>query len=461
MMNTLLNRVALRTLSRGFSGLALVLASGIASIPVHAQTTPAPMVAYGQPAGIGYSPGVADDKISWETFIHVVKPAPTPSSGKPFPDGTLTFESWATDYDTFVASPPVWPVGLSAQRFQVSALGKSHFKFDAAGLPTGVTCAPPGAPAAGNFPTPAVLQPPANCLAEEVRRNYPAFQFIKSNNFNTPAGLAANFPSATPISFPTSHELDKAAIEVKVDWIPVDTLITWLEGNNAMPADVTDTYRFVVQNYFITQQPPSKGQPVGTKYALLSMHISLKDRPNWLWATFEHQLNIGRCDTMGCYDHYGIEPQYANIAPRAVPNTVYPSCKKSSALQALMKNAGVLAIWDKYCLKSTQTEFAVSVATNVVGSENQSGHEHGPAVQIPVLGGDSVVERILANVPIAQSSCITCHANATFNSSGCISGTNPGLSNPAPIGVYSPLSGQKQFDFVWGFITGPSAPGCK
>jgi hypothetical protein len=34
-------------------------------------------------------------------------------------------------------------------------------------------------------------------------------------------------------------------------------------------------------------------------------HISSKDIPNWIWATFEHVGNPGRCDYTGCNDSYG------------------------------------------------------------------------------------------------------------------------------------------------------------
>jgi hypothetical protein len=76
------------------------------------------------PSGVGYSPGAAVDKISWQSFIEVIRPVPAPN-----PTGALTFETWATDAETFDASttPPTWPTGPSAERsqkrFQASGLG--------------------------------------------------------------------------------------------------------------------------------------------------------------------------------------------------------------------------------------------------------------------------------------------------------------------------------------------------
>ena len=53
----------------------------------------------------------------------------------------------------------------------------------------------------------------------------------------------------------------------------------------------------------------------GNQYALVAMHVISKLVPNWTWATFEHQLNPGRCDIIGCRDPFGA--QTAVVAPNA------------------------------------------------------------------------------------------------------------------------------------------------
>ena len=169
------------------------------------------------------------------------------------------------------------------------------------------------------------------------------------------------------------------------------------------------------------------------------MHISTKDLPNWLWATFEHRLNPGRCDTMGCYDQFGvIPPQRSSITPNRDPNQQYGACAKSLELIQMFVDNGLRQNpWQNYCLKATQIDFVSTQAA----TKNQ-----------PVLNGDSVVEGILANVPIAQSSCITCHAYAAFNSEGRICAQNTGLVGNQ-IGRFTPQTGQKQYDFVWGLLS--------
>ena len=132
-------------------------------------------------------------------------------------------------------------------------------------------------------------------------------------------------------------------------------------------------------------------------------------------------------------------PRSRRSPPDPVANTAYPACTKSPALAAQFAKAGLAAkVWNNYCLKDTQIDF-LSTQNATIGQ--------------PVLDGDSVIERITADVPIAQSSCITCHAYASFAKDGCVDfKTNPGLGSPGPIGKITPQSGQKTYDFVWGLI---------
>ena len=260
---------------------------------------------------VAYSPGFAIDKLSWSAFVAAVKPAG---------NGNLTFETWPTDAGTFSPTPGLVAdvAARQARRFQPSLLNAAHApaglraQLEAGGIP--VDCGAPGNPASGNFPTPSAANPPANCIAEEVRRNPSAYNYIKTNRLDTSAGLAAAFMQAAPIAFPND------AVEIKIDWIPVPTLIQFLKNNG-----VTATPDVVAQNYFVTRQD-------NTQYAMASVHISTKESSSWLWATFEHKWNPGRCDTMGCYDAYGVPPPLTSIPPAATSNTQYPACPKSRNL---------------------------------------------------------------------------------------------------------------------------------
>jgi hypothetical protein len=377
---------------------------------------------------VAYSPGANYDQMSWQSFVSVVTPAPNGQQG-------LTLETWATDPDTFQATP-TWPSGPSLTataavqrpRFQASLLQRARARGHApAGLRGAAAvsvggCNPVGDAAAGNFPTGNA----SDCIAEEVRRNRDAFDYIVNNGLYTQAGLKTAF-AGPGINFPTS------AIELKLDWIQEATLVTWLNNNGVQTPN-----NFVQQNYYTTVV-------AGTTYALLSMHISTKQLPNWLWATFEHQLNPGRCDTMGCYDQFGVTGKLTSVAALPTPKpgatqNQYPACVKSPALAAMFSGAGLGAVWNNYCLKATQVDF-LSTQNATIGQ--------------PVIDGDSVIERITADVPIAQSSCITCHAYAAVTAQGCVSGKdNPGLGSPGPVGLvnWAYLQKQKMYDFVWGVI---------
>lgn len=404
---------------------AMLIAAGAAQT-VQAQT------------GVGYSPGANFDQLSWAAFVSVVQPAPAPC-----PQGTVMFETWATDAQTFTPNP-VWPscgapgvaavagvvAGRQGSRFQPSLLNRAHMptglRTTAEALP--VPCNPPGNAAAGNFPA---SPPTTNCVAEEVVRNKLSYDYITQKNvspfttgLNTQSALAVAYTQTAPIAFPSG------ALEVKIDWVSVPVLIAWLGANG-----VTVTQDFVKKNYFMT----SDGS--GNQYAMTSMHISqkLQQLPNWLWATFEHQMNPGRCDTMGCYDQFGAVAPNTSVPSAAAANTQYPKCTPSPQLATLFQNANLAAVWQNYCLKATQIDFV-----------SPAGQPFVPAGQ-PVLDGDSMIERITADVPIAASSCITCHYYASFNQDGSVCASTPGLATN-PIGNATPLSGKKTYDFVWGVI---------
>lgn len=355
------------------------------------------------------SPGASWDAMSWQTFAQAVTPAGT----------QVMFETWATDGDTYT-DKPTWPTAATVghalaiaphkARFHGSSLARalatSSLQPSDTAQGIGSSCVAPADPGAGNFP----LQ--GGCIAEEVRRNRPSFDYIVGNGLNTQAGLLQNLANGQPIEFPW------AAVELKADWVPVPILIHWMANNGVSlsPADVMNLY-------YTTKD----GQ--GQLYAMVAMHLSSKVLPNWLWATFEHQLNPGRCDTMGCYDEFGAIVK--SVAP-ADTNRQYGACAKSGALLSLFASLKLSPVWNNYCLKESETAFT-----------------GGPS-NAPILDGNSVIERINAGVPIARSSCISCHAAAAFNNQAQSNGV--GGLDLNPIGNYVMPTGFKAYDFVWGLI---------
>jgi hypothetical protein len=313
------------------------------------------------------------DQVAWQLFIQVN----TTASGS-----NATFETWASDTDTFKMNPqfPTTPSSLTPHAPIVPAAGLRSIQEAGALIPQ---------------------IPPNPAFGEEGRRNKTAFDFIVANNLFKVSGLRAAFGSA--ISFPVD------AIEVKANWMPV-TSIPSFTGNKIALADVPKMFHV------------NTGSD-GKQYAMGSMHIISKLVPNWTWATFENALNPGRCDILGCIDHFGA--QTVSMSPNTQPNRGYAACAKSPALMALIATSKWDPAFANYCLKGSQTDFTDS---------------SGLAVRL----GNSVTEDGFVN----RSSCMTCHGRAAFDQNGHAT-SNAGFDvNGAPLGPIDP-------SWYWSFSSKP------
>lgn len=352
--------------------------------------------------------GVPTDFIAWEELAQIAAPSGNPQSGK------VEFETWASDQDIYVSNPAHWPTQDAPKVLQVSAAGQTHLlgrkssEFDPSRCMT-----PRGMPAPlGNGAAANTTFPQTGCIGEEVRRNWASFQYIVSNGLDSHAGLAKAYANSFRVNLPAD------AVEFKGDWAKVTDVAAWLR------TDVT----YVRQHYYTSYAANGSTK---IEVALLAFHISSKQIANWVWADFEAAGNPGRCDTIGCHDSFGAA--VANVAPNQVGNQSYGQCTKTYALQKLLGNAGVAQVWNNYCLKGSQATF---VAPN----------------NTPILLGNSVIEPLNAGIPVARSSCMTCHAYASFDQNG---NPNPSaLLSPlnSPIGVVqsSMIVGYLSNDFIWG-----------
>jgi hypothetical protein len=401
-----------RSIVVGSLGFASVLAAGIA---VQGQSQPS----HTDPQGRTMPWGQTSDEIAWQTFAQIVAPSGAPRMK------AAEFETWASDQDIYQTNP-VWPSLGAPKKLQTSVLRNAGMVHGAPKarvleiinpgdcvIPGGMPDAnPPGTAGIGSgFPT-------GGCMGEEVRRNWASYQYIVRNHLYTQAGLASAYAANLVVSLPTD------SIELKADWVPVATLKTWLH--------LTDQQ--VAQNYY-TNTASSGGTT--NKYALLSFHFATKQQSDWVWSDFEHEGNPGRCDTIGCHDSYGA--RVANVQPNGAAWQSYGQCAKSSQVAALLKAAGLDPVWSHYCLKGSQVTYTQSDG------------------KTPVLLGNSVIEAINANVPIAKSSCQSCHAVASYNSAGA---PNIPALRTSPVGNVNPalMVGYKSADFIWGVIVAPQSP---
>ncbi|HEX8500744.1 MAG TPA: hypothetical protein VF659_09145 [Pyrinomonadaceae bacterium] len=388
----------------------------------------APVAAAPQAAGTPTNPAMTDpDQFVWRAFVQMIQPAPgmsPPAQGDSTP---VIWETWATDEDTFPGNgnpnAPCFPNnpdpahscpapppslrkrlhGIKQQQLitltqsrntRLSGAARAAAATGARGLLSRATVrqareaanaiTPASAPVSPLRSAPA---PRANVRAaaaptpgptpfEEVTRNLASFNFIRENNLYTAAGLDQQFSNNFVVEFP------RDAVETKAVWVP----LTQIPGANP-------------SHYHTTTVG-------GTRFALVAFHIMTKDTPNWVWATWEHEDNAGRCDYMGCHDDFGVTP--ADVAPNPQTGNPYTPGTLTPALQALMQNIG--PEWQHYRLKGAQVEFA------------------DPTGQ-PLMLGNSVTEGPF----IQTSSCITCHAMATTSPTlGMLPIFNTTITPPAP-----------------------------
>jgi hypothetical protein len=302
---------------------------------------------------------------AWYLFTQAMKPSGTP--GAP-----LTFETWQEQCQL---QPALCGQGVAAAApeggrkvrtghgsFLERHLGR-RVGMDFAGHDPSVGCGgmntagfPPKIPAPPNVASGAVF-------CEEVFTNPAESTFITNNKLITiPAQKAYG-----NVTFPWD------AVEVKVDWVPMSSFKNPFKCPD--PNIYTETIQFAGQN------PQC--------YALVSVHISSKVLPDWLWATFEPRYlstNPNRCNPNlynECYDPWGTNSKQP-YGPKQAPQV-----KQSSALAKMMADAKLNKVFNNYFLTGAQTQHV-----NVSGKA------------IPL--GNSFTE-FNAGVPPGQASCITCH----------------------------------------------------
>jgi hypothetical protein len=311
------------------------------------------------------------DLVSWQLFVQVAAPGGFPGKSD------VVFETWASNRNTFNANP-TFPAGPTPKILEI---------------PTLAQLAPR---------RPGLLPHILPGGRQETRRNKTTFDFIvrEENRFHTRAGLARAFAAGKVISFPID------SIEVKADWVPANT--------------VADPTRYHVNTADGQQQ-----------FALVSFHIISKMVPNWTWATFEHENNLGRCDHIGCHDEFGAV--VAHVSANTLLGQSYGTCAKTPAVQKMMSDAKLADVFSHYCLKGSQTDFTT-------------------ATGLPKLLGNSVTEGGFDNT----SSCLSCHSRASVAASGADAQGGgfldpPDTSNPllCPTGDPCSPSGTPRSSWFW------------
>lgn len=238
------------------------------------------------------------------------------------------------------------------------------------------------------------------------------------------AAGGADRPNLSKIAFPPD------AIMLKSNWLNLELMAAigdkygWDWANPAHPyiqKRMTQTLKDQQGNVYDCS---------GT-HALLAFHVSSKDIPNWVWATFEHVRLPGRCDFTGCNDSWGYFSSDPDLPDGAARNYVEPKSKDDD-LPA--DNDSAVFDHDRiYPAETIRPQLAAVLDGLGIGVAERRAHEPAPAdmgwrsyrlkgTQVefvdsmgrPTFLGHSVTEAGFVN----GSSCISCHSRAGTDADG-------------------------------------------
>jgi hypothetical protein len=274
------------------------------------------------------------------------------------------------------------------------------------------------------------------------------------------------------------------AVMLKSNWLNAELMAAIGEQYGWDWADPAHPYIQKEMIQTLTDQDGNQYDCSGT-HNLLAFHISSKDIPNWVWATFEHVRLPGRCDFTGCNDSWGFFSSDRDLPADAARNYLEPNTKDDDLpqgadsvvfdrdqlyaaeairppLAAVLDALGIGVeparadrprpgdrAWRSYRLKGTQVEFVDSMGR-------------------PTFLGHSVTEAGFVN----GSSCMSCHSRAGSDTDGTFHPGQPGRGT-FPLSVFQnelsdfgygrsahgfhrsnqpPSLEVLQTDFVWGFL---------
>jgi hypothetical protein len=324
------------------------------------------------------------DEMAWELFAAINQPATRYSQD-------AIWETWAEDDYQFPVSPnpsrpPTWPEPPKVKMLRNES---PTLELALRGVP-GLSASQIHAMISATEPD------------EEVRRNKPMFDYIVTNHLWYTEGLAAFAKTGADIEAPM------AGVMIKARW-------------KIISANEKPRYHW---NYAID---PTDGQM--KVYGLTALHVTSKELPNWLWATFEQVDNPNRGRVLGFHDSFGVTPANSNGAP-------------SAALRELFAQFGLGSEWLNYRLAGSQIDFTDSTGRGTVLGNTQIEGEFGDQA-------------------MAIASCIACHARVGASiATGAQTGDSVFAPGTPPASLFYSPDGKKQniqLDFIWGLATTHSA----
>ena len=303
------------------------------------------------------------DKVAWDLFVELNRPALEGKRGVPDPNkkhgdpGLRVWETWkqtsTPGNDVFRkkgAKPEEWDTPQTktneGKPRKVFSLPKSEV--------IRLLDAPAMKSAEAGLDKQLSKTPVLNDNAQESKINQPGFDFIVREGLYSLDGQEKFRETGRKVEFPVG------TINVKAAW----RQFTPEEIKAGKPA-----------RYYTAEQD-------GKVWGLTGFHITSKDIPNWLWATFEHVDNPP--PEIPDLDRY---TEFLN--PRQSPS---PPPTEYSVEQRLRKVPEPLrnTYWQNYVLRGTQVDFVDSMGNSTLLANTQ-----------------------LENGMQLTASCIGCHSRST------------------------------------------------
>lgn len=257
--------------------------------------------------------------------------------------------------------------------------------------------------------------------------NRQMFQFIFDKRLYSRQGQAGfaeivDFPRGANGTTPNGLPLGIGAVMIKTAW----KVLT--DGEDHKKFHTIDGLMYTPEK----KNPKADATCVRKKLGMIGFHVGHKTEfaPQWVWTTFEHIENVPdhvdavahrnlldhynfydpNCDTVKCpINQTPDRPWNPNVQPfpdgfKSQNTRVIPVTKDVVQINALSQSvAGIEGtVWENYMLVSTQWPTAPADKIDLSG------------VPAPTYLANSTLETYSqGETPLASSSCIACHLNAT------------------------------------------------
>ncbi|SDZ06193.1 hypothetical protein SAMN04487939_11414 [Lysobacter sp. yr284] len=356
------------------------------------------------------------DLLSWQSFVAVNWPAGPDGNPKPGatigPDVPTVWENWKESREIFLPGgatplpwgqdtpPPAVCKGLGDATLHLTQVGKTPNVLDESGEP---------------FETGPLIDQNGQYVRFAILTNRDMFDNIVANGLYSTAGQK-KFGKPANFALPKGSP-NVGAIMIKSAW-------KVLGAND-------DAARFHTAKALVYTNP---GENEGVQAAcklqtmgLVGLHIAHKtgSAPQWVWSTFEHVDNVPtqgepidkprynffdkNCTT--CQVNQPPPRPWNPNNPHTVPTQVMreipltDSTKRLNATyQALLQKNYPGTVWANYELISTQWPTKANNPIDPTGNPAPS-----------FLANATLETYIQGRVPLASSSCMACHNNATMN----------------------------------------------